>query len=159
MDRQHNGRKKKYKRTNNDLILIFQFLNNENNYEGASWAWSYGSWIGNNLCSQCLSPLKLWVFIPLMAKCTRYNIMWQVCQWLTACRWYKFVSDLRHVGGTSLSVTYGMSVVQVCQWLTACRWFPPGSLVSTTNKTDHRDITEILLKVALNTITLIAQFP
>jgi hypothetical protein len=31
--------------------------------------------------------------------------------------------------------------------------FSPGTLVSSTNKTDHHDITEILLKVALNTIT------
>jgi hypothetical protein len=30
--------------------------------------------------------------------------------------------------------------------------FLPGTLVSSTNKTDHHDITEILLKVALNTI-------
>ena len=34
------------------------------------------------------------------------------------------------------------------------RWFSPGTLVSSTNKTDHHDITEILLKVALNTITI-----
>jgi hypothetical protein len=33
------------------------------------------------------------------------------------------------------------------------RWFSPGTLVSSTNKTDSHDITEILLKVALNTIT------
>ena len=33
-------------------------------------------------------------------------------------------------------------------------WFSPGILVSSTNKTDRRDITEILLKVALSTITL-----
>jgi len=39
----------------------------------------------------------------------------------------KFVSDLRQVGG-----------------------FSPGTPVSTTNKTDRHDITEILLKVALN---------
>ena len=42
----------------------------------------------------------------------------------------KFVSDLQQVGG-----------------------FFPGTPVSSTNKTDHNDITEILLKVALNTIT------
>ena len=41
----------------------------------------------------------------------------------------KFVSDLRQLGG-----------------------FSPGSPVSSTNKTDRHDITEILLKVALNTI-------
>jgi hypothetical protein len=40
----------------------------------------------------------------------------------------------------SLSVTCDMSVVS------------PGTPVSSTNKTDHNDITEILLKLALNTI-------
>jgi hypothetical protein len=35
--------------------------------EGPSWSWSYSS---------CLSPLTLWVLIPLMARCTQYNIMW-----------------------------------------------------------------------------------
>ena len=44
--------------------------------KGSSWSWSQGSWIYNYLCNQCLSPLKLWVQIPLMARCTRYNIMW-----------------------------------------------------------------------------------
>ena len=42
----------------------------------------------------------------------------------------------------------------VCQWLTACCWFSPGTLVSSTYKADHHDKTEILLKVALNTMTL-----
>jgi len=42
----------------------------------------------------------------------------------------KSVSDLRQVGGT------------------------PGTLVSATNKTDRRYMTEKLLKVVLNTITL-----
>jgi hypothetical protein len=41
-----------------------------------SWSWFYGSWIYNYLCNQFLSPLKLWVRIPLMVKCTQYNIMW-----------------------------------------------------------------------------------
>jgi hypothetical protein len=31
------------------------------------------------------------------------------------------------------------------------RWFSPDPQVSSTNKTDHHDITEILLKVASNT--------
>ena len=44
----------------------------------------------------------------------------------------KFVSDLRQVGGFL---------------------FSPGILVSSTNKTDRHNMTEILLKVALNTIT------
>jgi hypothetical protein len=33
-------------------------------------------------------------------------------------------------------------------------WFSPGTPVSSTNKTDRHNITEILLKVALNTINL-----
>ena len=41
---------------------------------------------------------------------------------------------------------------QVCQWLATARWFSPGPPVSSTNKTDRHNITEILLKVALNTI-------
>jgi hypothetical protein len=41
---------------------------------------------------------------------------------------------------------------KVCQWLATGRWFSPGTPVSSTNKADHHDITEILLKVALNTI-------
>jgi hypothetical protein len=43
---------------------------------------------------------------------------------------------------------------QVCQWLATGRWFPLYTPVSSTNKTDRHDITEILLNVALNTISL-----
>jgi hypothetical protein len=42
--------------------------------------------------------------------------------------------------------------IHYCQWLTAGWWFSPGTLVSSTNKTDRHNITEILLKVAFNTI-------
>jgi hypothetical protein len=41
---------------------------------------------------------------------------------------------------------------KVCQWLAASLWFSPGNPVSSTNTTDRHDITEILLKMALNTI-------
>jgi hypothetical protein len=47
---------------------------------------------------------------------------------------------------------------KVCQLPATDQWFFPGTLVSSTNKTDHHDITEILLKVALNTITLTLNF-
>jgi hypothetical protein len=83
--------------------------------KGPLWPSSYGSWIYNSLCNQCLSPLKLWVRIQIRVKCT------------TLC-------------------------VKVCQWLAIGQWFSPGPPVSSTNKTDRHDITEILLKVALNTI-------
>ena len=46
-------------------------------------------------------------------------------------------------------------VIKFCQWLATGRWFSPDTPVSSTNKTDRHDIqnvTEILLKVALNSI-------
>ena len=83
-------------------------------YVDTSWSWSYGSWIYNYLCNQCLSPLT-WVRIPLR---------WGVLD-TTLCD-------------------------KVCQWLVAVWWFSTDTLVSSTNETDHHDMTEILLKVALN---------
>ena len=44
---------------------------------------------------------------------------------------------------------------KVCQWLATDQWFLSGIPVSSINKTDRHDITEILLKVALNTMNLI----
>ena len=82
---------------------------------GPLWSWSYGSWIYNYLCNQCLSPLKLWVWTPLK----------------------------RVVLNTTLCG-------KVCKKFTTGRWFFPAFPVSFTNKTDRHDITEILLKVALN---------
>ena len=43
---------------------------------------------------------------------------------------------------------------KVCQWLATGQWFSPGTLISSTNKTDCHDKAEILLKVVLYTITL-----
>jgi hypothetical protein len=68
---------------------------------GQSWPWSYGSWIYNYLCNQCLSPLMLWVRISIRERCTLYVI--------------KFVSDLR----------------QVCSFLRVLRFPPPITLTAT----------------------------
>jgi len=35
-----------------------------------------------------------------------------------------------------------------------CQWFSPGTLVSSTHKTDRHDIAEILLKVPLKHVLL-----
>jgi hypothetical protein len=48
--------------------------------QGPSWPWSYGSWIYNYLCNQCLSPLMLWVRISIRVRCT--TLCDKVCQWL-----------------------------------------------------------------------------
>ena len=99
--------------------MIYKITTHDNTQfqlkQGPSWPWSYGSWICNYLCNQCLSPLVLWVRISIRARC-------------------KTLHD------------------KVCQWFATGRWFSPGPPVSSTNKTDRHDITEILLKVALNTI-------
>ena len=42
---------------------------------------------------------------------------------------------------------------KVCEWLVAEQLFSPGTQISSTNKTDHHNIAEILLRVVLNTIT------
>jgi hypothetical protein len=44
-------------------------------------------------------------------------------------------------------------VIKFVSLLATGRWVSPGSPVSSTNKTDRHDIAEILLSVALNTIT------
>jgi hypothetical protein len=73
---------------------------------GFSGLSSYGSWIYNYLCNQCLSPLMFWVRISIRGGCT------------TLCD-------------------------KVCRWLATGQWFSPGPPVSSTNKTDRHDITEI----------------
>ena len=84
---------------------------------GPSLPWSYGSWIYNCLCNQCLLPLMLWGWISIRVRCTTlYD--------------------------------------KACQWLATCQWFSPGTPVSSSNKTDRHDITEILFKVTLKTIPL-----
>jgi hypothetical protein len=46
----------------------------------------------------------------------------------------------------------------VYQSLATGRWFSPGTPISSTNKFDNQNITEILFKVALNTINLCLYF-
>ena len=84
-----------------------------------SWSWSYGSCTYNYLCNRRSSPPKLWVQIPLMARCTRWNLCDKV-------------NDFA-----------------------AGRWFSP---LSSINTTDHHDITEILLKVTLNTLPSVIDY-
>jgi hypothetical protein len=57
--------------------------------EGPSWSWSYGRWIINYLCNQCLSPLwrcefesRSWRGVLDTTLCNK------VCQWLAASRWF-----------------------------------------------------------------------
>jgi hypothetical protein len=58
---------------------------------GPLWPWSYGMWIYNYLCNQCLSPLMLWVRISIRARCT--TLCDKVCQWLATDGWFSPVSS------------------------------------------------------------------
>ena len=55
---------------------------------------------------------------------------------------------------TQVRCTHTILCDKVCHCLAAGRWLSLGTLVSFANKTDSNDITEILLKVAFNTIIL-----
>ena len=77
-------------------------------------------------CAISVSPLELWVRVLLMARYTRYNIMWK-----------------------SLSVPCNRSVVFSTNKIRVITKLPNSEPIKLTD-----DLTEILLKVALNTITL-----
>ena len=49
---------------------------------GPSRTWSYGKWIYNYQCNQCLSSLTLWVWIPLRRGVLNTTLCDKVCQWL-----------------------------------------------------------------------------
>ena len=55
---------------------------------GPSWSWSYSSWIYNYLCNQCVSPLTLWIRIPLRRGAFDTTLCDKVCQWLAEGRWF-----------------------------------------------------------------------
>ena len=106
-------------------------------------------------------------YMTVQAWCTRYNIIWPfrhgvhdttlydrsgmmyaIQHYMTVQAWctrYNIIWPFRH--GVQDTTLYD----KACQWLATGRWFSP---VSSTTKTDRHDITEILLKVTLNTITL-----
>ena len=80
-------------------------INNKfQSYVGTSWSWSYGCWISNYLCNQCLSLLTLWVRIPLRLCVLNTILCYIVCQWLAAGRWFLLV--LRFIPPIKLTQLY-----------------------------------------------------
>ena len=68
--------------------------------------------------------------------------------------WEKNLSQSEFDSWSWLGVLDTTLYDKICQWLVAGWWFSPATLVSSTNKTNCHNITEILLKVVLYTITL-----
>ena len=62
------------------------------------------------------------------------------------------VQSVRITTNVASSIPARGEICNVWQWNAAGRLFSPGTPVSSTNKNDRHDITEIFLKVALNNI-------
>jgi len=56
--------------------IDFQYFKNISNYIIEDRGRRGRDRMVRDMCNQSLSPLKLWVRIPFIARCTRYNIMW-----------------------------------------------------------------------------------
>ena len=86
----------------------------------------------------------------------RYNWAWSwsYCSWIYNYLCNQCISPLTLWVRTPLrwGVFYTVLCDQVCQWPWAGRWFSPDTPVSSTNKTGRHNITEMLLKAALNTL-------
>ena len=78
--------------------------------------------------------------------------LWSYDSWIYNYLCNQCLSPLMLWGRISIRARCTTLCDKVCQWIATGRWFSPGPPVSSINQTDLYDITEILLKVALNTI-------
>ena len=116
-------------------------------------------------CVHC--SFMLWHMYPHFHLKLKYNAIFTL---LSMWTWGCFARDHMIVGFTTTSATSayhhwccefkslsGCTTLcyKVGQWLAKGRWFSQGPPVSSTNKTDRHDITEILLEVALNNINVV----
>ena len=69
-------------------LLTLVLKNNFTFKEGSVWSWTYGSWIFNYLCNQCLSPLMLRVRTPLRRGVLNTILCDTVYEWLVTARWF-----------------------------------------------------------------------
>ena len=140
---------------------------------GPSLSWSDSSWIYNYMCKQCISPQTLWVRIPPRRGVLDTTLCDKVCQWLAAGRWFSPGIPVSSTNKTDrhgiikiLKVTLNTITITTLEVVVCARctrttlWYSLSMSVvfsgysgSSTNKIYRHDITEILLKVALHTIT------
>ena len=124
------------------------------------------SWYSCNILRYCSNRCIVWFFIPENCPAqvnrkfpvqlyVKIQILFEppfwICKWanhlsfLAMCPWTVLYCSLQQMDKTT-------STSSVCQWPSTDRWFSPDTPISSTNKTDRHDITEILLQLALNTI-------
>ena len=66
--------------------VMSDIVQNSHYSMGLLWSWSFGSWIYNYTCNQCLLPPKL-------ESCSWWGVLGttlfdQVCQWLVTAQWF-----------------------------------------------------------------------
>ena len=110
-----------------------------------------------------ITPCDVWLHLVFSTSLSAFMepswLPWSYCSWI-----YNYNVPMQSVPSTTKVVKYeprswrGILDTTLsdkfCQWLATGWWFSPGMPVSSTNKTDRHDLTEILLKVALNTVAL-----
>jgi hypothetical protein len=102
--------------------------------------------------TQCTS---LWKCLSLMDLSTTYCCIEYTSPWIGFELTTLVVIGIDCIGScksnyrTIITTTAPVKRTSVSQWLATGRLFPPGILVSSTNKTDRHDVTEILLKAAI----------
>jgi hypothetical protein len=67
-----------------------------------SWSWSYGSWIYNYLYNQYLSPLTLWVQIPLRRCVLETTLCDKACKRLVTGQWFSPVTPVSSTNKTNI---------------------------------------------------------
>jgi hypothetical protein len=111
----------------------------------------------NNFCIEYTSPwtgFEITILVVIGTDCTgscKFN--YHTITTMTAPENYLIMISSMNVALIS-GVLDTILCDKVCQWLATGQWFSPGTPVSSINQTDRHDITEILLKVTLNTTNL-----
>ena len=91
-------------------------------------SWWHDGWIYYHLCMQCLSPLKLWVRIPLKRDMFDATLCDKVCQWLAASRWFSLgipvsftnKTDRHDITEILLKVSLVFSKARLLDYLSTC---------------------------------------
>ena len=96
--------------------------------------------------------LKVFYYLCSSEICWRPSMPWSYGSWIYNYLSNQCLSPLMLWVWISIRLRCTTLCDKVCQWLATGQWFSPGPPVSSTNKTYSHKITEILLKVALNTI-------
>ena len=73
---------------------------------------SYSIWIYNYLWNQCLSPLTLWVGIPLLWGVLEATLCDKTCQWLATGRWFSLRTPISSTNKTDHAPRYNWNSVE-----------------------------------------------